>query len=726
MYLQRKFSKFKIASEKLRLKELFDGGGVMSINKDIVMQNVQRFGGAMFTPVILFSFFGIMVSLSIIFKNPDIVGSIAAKDTFWYNVWYVIEQGSWTVFAQMPLLFAISLPIGLAKKNQARACMESFVIYVVFNYFISGILTLAGPSFGVDYSLKAGGGTGLAMISNIKTLDLGMLGAILISAITVWLHNRLFDVDLPDYLGIFKGSSLVVAAGFFLMLPVAYFFCLVWPGIQHTIGTFQDFLKASDALGVWLYTFCERILIPTGLHHFIYTPFIFGPAIVEGGIQQYWLQHLQDFATSSHSLKEVFPGAGFSLHGSSKLFGIPGIALAIYATAKPAKKKAVAGLLIPATITAVICGITEPLEFTFLFVAPVLFAVHAFLAATLAATSFLFGVVGSFGGGLIDAIVQNWIPLFKYHSAIYITQIIIGLCFTAIYFFVFRYLILKNDYKTPGRTNDDEEDKLYSKAEYKAKKAMEGKVGENIKIDERDLKATAFLEALGGKKNIKDVTNCATRLRVTVVDDTLVKGLSTFTKAGAHGLVKNGHAIQVIVGLSVPQVRERFEALLQDISDAEIASGTEKSTTLKAFINGKVIPITEVKDEMFAQKMMGDGIAIYPQNETMIAPADGEITMVMEESGHAVGMRLASGVEILIHIGIDTVKMEGRGFHVLVKHGQKVEAGQGLVSFDKKLIEKEGYSSIIILAITNFSEYPLMKLHSGMIATANETVIATF
>ncbi len=700
------------------------GGMVMVINKDVVMQNVQRFGGAMFTPVILFSFFGIMVSLSIIFKNPDIVGSLADKGSLWYAVWYVIEQGAWTVFAQMPLLFALSLPIGLAKKNQARACMEAFVIYVVFNYFVSGILTLAGPFFGVDYSLNAGGGTGLAMIANIKTLDIGMLGAILISGITVWLHNRLFDVDLPDYLGIFKGSSLVVAAGFFLMLPVAYFFCLIWPGIQHAIGTFQEFLKASDAIGVWLYTFCERILIPTGLHHFIYTPFIFGPAIVDGGIQQYWLQHLQDFATSSHSLKEMFPGAGFSLHGSSKIFGIPGIALAIYATAKPAKKKAVAGLLIPATITAVVCGITEPLEFTFLFVAPVLFLVHALLAATLAATLFMFGVVGSFGGGLIDAVVQNWVPLFKYHSTTYIIQIVVGLSFTAIYFFVFRYLILKNDYKTPGRTDEDE--KLYSKAEYKAKKALEGKMGENVKIDERDLKAAVFLEALGGKNNIKDVTNCATRLRVTVVDDALVKSVSTFTKAGAHGLVKNGHAIQVIVGLSVPQIRERFEALLQDKMAEDVISGTEKSTMLKAFVSGKVIPITQVPDEMFSQKMMGDGVAVYPQTELVTAPADGEITMVMEGSGHAVGMRLESGVELLIHIGLDTVKMEGRGFQVKVKAGQKVKAGEELVKFDKNLIEQEGYSSLVILAVTNSTEYPFMKLSAGMTAKVNETVIATF
>jgi len=697
----------------------------MSINKDVVMQNMQRFGGAMFTPVILFSFFGIMVSLSIICKNPDLLGGLAEKGTYWYNFWYVVEQGSWTVFAQMPLLFAISLPIGLAKKNQARCCMEAFVIYVVFNYFISGILTLSGPSFGVDYSLKAGGGTGLAMIANIKTLDIGMLGAIFIAAVTVWLHNRLFDVDLPDWLGIFKGSSLVVAVGFAAMLPIAFLFCVVWPEVQHAIMSFQDFLKASDVVGVWVYTFCERILIPTGLHHFIYTPFVYGPAIVDGGIQQYWLQHLQDFATSSHSLKEMFPGGGFCLHGSSKYFGIPGIAAAIYVTAKPEKRKAVLGLLIPATITAMLCGITEPLEFTFLFVAPALFAVHAFLAATLAATLFFFGLVGSFGGGLIDAFVQNWLPLFKYHSGTYIMQIIVGVCFSVIYFFVFRYLILRNDYKTPGRTDEDTEDKLFTKADYKAKKALEE---QGMKIDERDVKAKVFLDALGGAGNIQDVTNCATRLRVTVKNPDIIKPVSAFTKAGAHGLVKNGHAVQVIVGLSVPQIRERFEALLArpESGETTAVSGTAKSISLAAVVDGQVIDMTEVDDAMFSQKMMGDGVAIQPTSDTVVAPADAEVTMIMADSLHAIGLRLASGIELLIHVGIDTVQLNGRGFTMLAIQGQKVKAGTPLLRFDKQVIEEASFAATVVMAITNSNEYPLMKKQAGQTAKAGETAVITF
>jgi len=528
-----------------------------------MMQKIQRFGGAMFTPVLLFSFSGLMVALAILFKNQDIVGSIAAPGSAWYNIWYIVEQGAWTVFNQLPLLFVIGLPIGLAKKNNARACLESLVLYCTFNYFVAAMLSLWGPAFGVDYSLQAGGGSGLAMIANIKTLDLGMVGAILIAAIVVYLHDRFFDTEMPDFLGVFKGSSLVCIIGFFVLIPVALIICFIWPKVQLAIGSMQGFLKVSGVFGVGIYTFLERILIPTGLHHFIYTPFIFGPAVVNEGIAAYWPAHIKDFSTTAHTLKEMFPEGGFALHGSSKVFGSIGMAAAMYVTAKPEKKKVVAGLLIPATLTAVLVGITEPLEFTFLFVAPVLFGVHAVLAATLAATSYAFGVTGNFGSGLIDWIVQNWLPLFKYHSGTYITQIVVGLVFSVIYFFVFRFLILKFDFKTLGRTddNDETEDKLYTKADYKAKKStLEAKDAEQG--DARDTKAKAFLEALGGKDNIQDVTNCATRLRVTVKDEALVKDSKVFVAAGAHGLVNKGKAIQVIVGLSVPQVRQRFEELL--------------------------------------------------------------------------------------------------------------------------------------------------------------------
>lgn len=694
----------------------------MSVADSAVMQKVQRFGGAMFTPVVLFAFSGLFVAIATIFKNPEIVGSIAAKGTLWWDIWYIFEQGAWTVFNQLPLLFVIGLPIGLAHKQHARACMESFVIYITFNYFIAAMLTVWGPFFGIDYAREAVSGSGLATVANIKTLDLSMLGAIMIAGISVYLHDKLFDVPLPEALGVFRGSSLVVVAGFAAMLPLAFLTCLVWPHVQNAIASLQGFILASGTFGIWLYTFLERILIPTGLHHFIWTPFCLGPAVVDGGAKIYFFQHLSEFADSTRALKEMFPYGGFTLYGMSKMFACPGIALAMYATAKPERKKAVAGLLIPATLVAIFCGVTEPLEFTFLFIAPMLFAIHALLAATLSATVFAFGVVGEFEAGLFDALFLNWIPLFKYHPGTYLTQIGIGLCFTAIYFFVFRYLILRFDFKTPGRTDDASEDKLYTKADYKAREAaMAAAAGAGN--DKLSQKAVAFLMALGGKDNIVEVTNCATRLRLKVKDPEKVQPTGVFTDAGAAGLAKNGQSVQVIVGLSVPQVRERFEALLHmDLPDAAAAL----SASLVAFESGKTIPITEVKDEMFSQRMMGDGIAIWPENGVVVSPADGKVTMVMEGSGHAVGLALENGLEILIHIGIDTVKMQGEGFAPLVKEGDEVRAGDELIRFDIKRIEESGYSPVVILAATNSDQYPRLSFQPGGRADASQTSIATF
>ena len=702
----------------------------MALNKDVIMQKVQRFGGAMFTPVIMFGVFGIFVGISILCNNPMILGSIAEEGTAWHNFWYIVEQGSWTVFNQMALLFCIGLPIGLAKKENARAAMESFLIFMIFNYFIQAMMTLWGPSFGVDFSKAAGAGTGLTMIANIKTLDTGIVGAIIIASISVWLHNKLFDVNVPDYMGIFKGSSLVVVAGFGLMIPVAYLFCLIWPQVQAAIASLQVFLTSAGVFGVWLYTFLERFLIPTGLHHFIYLPFIFGPAIVDNGIQPYWLEHIREFAESTKPLIELFPQGGFALHGMSKLFGCPGIALAMYYTAKPERRKKIAALVIPAACVAVFCGITEPLEFTFLFIAPALFAVHAVLAATLAATMYTFGVTGYFGGGLLDsALFQNWIPLWTNHSGTYITQILIGLCFTAIYFFVFRFLILHFDFKTPGRGDEAGGDKLFTKADYKAREGQGGASGSAAAVgDERDFKAAAFLQDLGGKSNIVDVTNCATRLRVTVKDDSLVKDVATFTEHGAHGLVHNGRAIQVIVGLSVPQVRERFEALLNapDTEIAEANAEVAEAATMKAVVSGKVIDITSVPDEMFAKKMMGDGVAIEPTGDTVVAPADATVTMIAEGSLHAVGLHLENGADILIHIGIDTVNLNGKGFTVLTKVDTKVKEGTPLIKFDSKIIKDNGYKNVVIIAVTNSNDYPMMKKLLGDNAKSAKTTIIKF
>lgn len=527
------------------------------------MKKVQRFGGAMLTPTLLFAFAGIMVGLAIVFKNPDIMGGLAAETSLWYRVWDIIAAGSWAVFFQLPLLFVIGLPIALAKKQPGRACLEAFLTYLTFNYFLSAILGYWGTSFGVNMAADVGNSSGLAMIAGIKTLDTGMIGSLIISGIVVFLHNKYFDTELPDFLGIFSGSSFVVILGFFVMIPVAFAFAVIWPQIQIGIRSMQGFFVSSGNIGIWIYAFLEKILIPTGLHHFIYSPFAYDNAIVEGGTAVYWMTHLSEFATSTQSLKSMYP-VGFSLSGMSKVFGSIGISAAFYKTARPEKKKIVAGLMIPVAATAMLVGITEPLEFTFLFLAPVLFFVHALLSATVATVAYAGGVVGDFGGGLINFITINWMPLGKYHWKTYVYQVVVGLIFAVIWYFVFVYLIKKLDLKTPGREADSEEAKLYSKKEYNELKAKNQAVvtKDGKKISKNMQMAISFLELVGGSENVKDVTNCATRLRLTIFDADKVAPQEAFKNAGAHGLVNNGEALQIIVGLSVPSVRENFESLL--------------------------------------------------------------------------------------------------------------------------------------------------------------------
>ncbi|WP_407365440.1 alpha-glucoside-specific PTS transporter subunit IIBC [Enterobacter ludwigii] len=537
-----------------------------------MLSQIQRFGGAMFTPVLLFPFAGIVVGIAIMLRNPLFVGeALTAPDNLFAQIVHIIEEGGWAVFRNMPLIFAVGLPIGLAKQAQGRACLAVLISFLTWNYFINAMGMTWGHFFGVDFAAEPTAGSGLAMIAGIKTLDTSIIGAIVISGIVTAIHNRYFDKQLPVFLGIFQGTSFVVILAFFVMIPCAWLTLLGWPKVQLGIESLQAFLRSAGALGVWVYTFLERILIPTGLHHFVYGPFIFGPAAVEGGIQVYWAQHPQEFSQSTLPLKTLFPEGGFALHGNAKVFGSVGIALALWYTASPENRVKVAGLLIPATLTAVLVGITEPLEFTFLFISPLLFAVHAVLAATMATVMYIFGVVGNMGGGLLDQFLpQNWIPMFHNHASTVFTQMGIGLCFTGLYFVVFKTLIERLNLKTPGR--EESEVKLYSKADYKAAR---GQTTAPAAASQQVGQAAGFLQALGGAANIESINNCATRLRIALVDMAQTQSDDVFKALGAHGVVRRGNGIQVIVGLHVPQVRDQLESLMKTPSTNEQTTLTE-------------------------------------------------------------------------------------------------------------------------------------------------------
>lgn len=698
----------------------------------------------MFTPVLLFSFAGVMVGIGTLCTTEAVLGSLAAPTSMWYLVWNVILQGAWCVFNQLPLLFVVGLPIGLASKQAARCCMEALVLYLTFHYFVNTILSQWGGVFGVDFSAEIGGSSGLTMIANIKTLDMGMFGALLVSGIVIYLHNKFFDTELPEWLGSFNGSTFIFMIGFLVMLPVALLSVIIWPNIQHGMQIFQNFVMTSGAFGVWVFIFLERLLIPFGLHHLMYSPFYYDNLVCPGGIYSYWATQLPALASSTASLKSLCPQASFTATGFSKLFGCPGIALAFYATAKPEKKTQLKGLLIPITLTAIVCGVTEPIEFTFLFIAPVLFVVHAFLAACLSTTMNLFGIVGVFSGGLIEMSSLNFIPLMSTHWKEYLLLLVIGLVYTAIYFVVFRFLIVKFDFKTPGREESDET-KFYSKAEFRARQAG------NVEMDKKTMLAAMIMEGLGGADNIVDVTNCATRLRINVKDETVVKDDAYFKGVGSHGISKNGKAMQVIVGMSVPSVREKFENIMAnpsayaldkgDSGDApkqqapDAAGNTESGVgadhsamqrhEIKAAADGEVIPVSDVPDEVFAGGALGEGVAVIVTDGMVYAPVDGEIFTVADTL-HAYGIATEDGLELLVHIGINTVELGGEGFTAKVKVGDKVRTGQLLCEVDMNLMKEKDIEMHTPILMTNADECREIELLPDKSAKAGKTTVITY
>jgi PTS system arbutin-like IIC component len=355
----------------------------------------------MIVPVLLFAFFGIVLGLATLFNNPLIMGSIAEEGTMWNKIWSLIESGGWTIFDHMELLFVVGLPISLAKKAAAQATLAALMVYLVFNNYINALLTLWPGTFGVDLSEGVENLTGVKEIAGIATLDTNVIGAIIISSIVIWIHNRFYDKKLPEMLGIFQGLAFVVIIGFFVMIPVALITAFIWPYVQSGIGSLQTIMTSSGYIGVWLFHFLERVLIPTGLHHFVNIPFEFGPAAVSEGLRTHWMTHLTEFSGSTESLNELYP-YGFLMQGNIKMFGSLGIALAMYFSTPKENRKKVLALVLPVTLTAIFAGITEPLEFTFLFIAPYLFVIHALLGATMITVMNMFGVVGLINGGLIE------------------------------------------------------------------------------------------------------------------------------------------------------------------------------------------------------------------------------------------------------------------------------------------------------------------------------------
>ena len=591
-----------------------------------MLQKIQRFGGAMFAPAMLFSISGLMVGVSALATSADIVGDLAVYGTPWYVFWTIIQRGSWTVFKRLPLLFAVALPIGLAQKQPARCCLEALVAYFAYCFFLSEIIKLSGDNLGLKYPSSLTSASGITIIDGIKTLDTGIIGPLAVSATVVAIHDRFYDAKVPDWLGTFSGSSLVYLISFFAVFALAAISAAIVPSVYAMTETLRHALTSVGPFGVGIFVFLERALEPMGLHHLLYMPIYYDNLVINDGIYATWSSLLPILSHSTRPLNELAPWAGFTATGWVKLFGLPAIAAAFYSTAKPERRAGLRVILVPAIIASVVCGVTEPLEFLFMFTHPGLFFLYAVLSSCLATTMNLFGIVGIFSGGLMEMAAFNFIPLMRTHAGAYLLALGIGLAFSLIFFVSFRALILIYDLKTPGRedhvANRAAIDRL-TESGFAKEQSPNDEV--NSRSDQDHILAERVIQLLGGVGNIVGATNCATRLRVEVADPSIVADNAAFVAAGAKGLIITGKTAQVIIGISVPRVKEHFDQIMGlepgfafAASPSHAADATKKHGNVCFFdIDGTLA----WQDPRLAQELPEDERDLSPYPDETVAQA---------------------------------------------------------------------------------------------------------
>ena len=676
--------------------------------KDKIFGVLQRVGRSFMLPIALLPVAGLLLGIGSSFTNETMLAayglnSVIHPGTLIYTILDVMSQTGSAVFNNLALLFAMGVAIGMARKEKEVAALSGAVAYIIMNTAIQAMINAAG---GVE-AMPANSTTTML---GITTLQMGVFGGIVVGLGVAALHNRFYKIELPQVLAFFGGTRFVpiISSIVYLVVGIAMFY--IWPVVQNGIAALGALVLASGYAGTFIYGLLERALIPFGLHHVFYMPFwqtaVGGTAIIDGvtvtGAQNIFFAELASKSTTVFSVSATrFMAGKFPF----MMFGLPGAALAMYQCAKPEKKKAAGGLLLSAALTAFLTGITEPLEFTFIFVALPMYAVHCVLAGL----SFMLmhilnvGVGMTFSGGLIDLVLFGVMQgNAKTH---WMWVVVVGAVYFVLYYIIFRFMISKFDYKTPGR-DDAEEVKLYTRADVNARSAASGSTAPAGD----DPVSALIVEGLGGAANLSDVDCCATRLRCTVKDVALVKQ-DVLKASGASGVICKGDGVQVVYGPKVAVIKAKLEDYLENAPKTPAAPAAPapaahaaKDTVLSACLNGTVVPLADVKDEAFASGALGDGIAIEPTDGELVAPADGEISSTFE-THHAVGMTTVDGAELLMHIGIDTVKLGGKHFTYLVNEGDKVKKGQPLIRFELEAIKAEGYPVTTPLIVCNTDDY---------------------
>ncbi|MDU9297092.1 glucose-specific PTS transporter subunit IIBC [Staphylococcus pseudintermedius] len=657
---------------------------------------LQRVGKALMLPVAILPAAGILLALGNAMHNEQLV-SLAPwlKHEVFVILSTIMESAGQVVFDNLPLLFAVGTALGLAG-GDGVAALAALVGYLIMNATIGKVMHI---SIDQIFSFADGAKTlsqanklpQHALILGIPTLQTGVFGGIIMGALAAWCYNKFYNITLPQFLGFFAGKRFVPIVTSLVAIVTGVVLAFVWPPIQEGLNDLSNFLLNKNlVLTTFIFGIIERSLIPFGLHHIFYAPFWFefGSYVnqageVVRGDQRIWMAQMKDGV-------EFTAGAFTTGKYPFMMFGLPAAAYAIYRQARPERKKIVGGLMLSAALTSFLTGITEPLEFSFLFVAPILYVLHVLLAGTSFLVMHLLDVkIGmTFSGGFIDYILYGLLNWDRTH-ALYVIPV--GIVYAIIYYFLFTFVIKNMNLKTPGREDEVAETRDTSV--------------ERLPFD--------VLDAMGGKDNVKHLDACITRLRVEVLDKAKVD-VNALKELGAAGVLEVGNNMQAIFGPKSDQIKHDMALIMKgeitspsqttvSEEDEAVHIDGSRSVTIVAPCDGEVIPLSEVPDQVFSGGMMGDGVGFIPRQSEIVAPFHGKVKALFPTK-HAIGIESTDGVELLIHIGIDTVKLNGEGFESFVKVGDEVAEGQLLMKVDLEYLQQHASSIVTPMIVTNLGE----------------------
>ena len=755
--------------------------------KDKIFGVLQRVGRSFMLPIAILPVAGLLLGIGSSFTNETTIATyglqkILGSGTLLNSLLIIMNKVGSAVFDNLPLIFAVGVAIGMAKKEKEVAALSALIAYFVMNVAISAMLLINGEITADGQIAKDVLEGTVTSVCGIQSLQMGVFGGIIVGLGVAALHNRFHKIVLPNALSFFGGSRFVPIISTIVYMFVGILMYFVWPVVQNGIYALGGLVTGSGYFGTLIFGIIKRALIPFGLHHVFYMPFwqtaVGGTMEVAGqmvqGGQNIFFAQLADSANVAHFSADAT--RYFSGEFIFMIFGLPGAALAMYRCAKPEKKKAAGGLLLSAALACMFTGITEPLEFSFLFVAPALFVVQVILAGAAYMIAHMLNIaVGlTFSGGFLDLFLFGILQGNAKTS--WLRIIPVGIIYFILYYVIFTFMIKKFDFKTPGREDDDTETKLYTKADVNARKEA-GKAAGTVTATSNDPVSELITMGLGGKKNIVDVDCCATRLRVTVAEPERVRD-DLLKQTDSRGIVKKGQGIQVIYGPHVTVIKAKLEEYLetapnefaedvqenvletQNNSVAETgnnaagnangknsataqkqSTGTEnvdnaaqtsapvkeekirKTAIIYSPVDGIAADLSTAPDEGFAGKMMGDGAVVTPTEGTVYAPADGEVEFIFDTK-HAIGFQTDSGIPMLLHMGIDTVKLEGKGFEILVTEGQKVKMGEPMMKLDLEFLSANAPSLVSPILDTEPEDNQRIRLLANGEIKAGEPLFA--